>query len=370
MNHTHSSTPPDDGAVAHDTAPDSTTSSARKVRRLPRFDHADGSPRARAMEHRLAALAIANRFRVIRVIDIAAGLFAHRAFKAALSAAQRTVGRLVDDRLLTRYRSLSGQTYYGLAARGASLLRESGVALEAEPSASRASERTNPEHSLWIAFAVLCCQSRGIRALTEGELLVRLGHAADSPASPLRYSPDGRGTKRLIPDAVGFDGSELAWFEIDRSARGSARLDDLVGLVGRMGAAVALGATLRLPMRRVVIWCKTPGILRRNRTHLTGTVVRNGARAPRLHVDIARRPALRHLGDDIYEVSRDVTVRLPDGREAVQTVVAGCVHLQLLPRHLLSYSYRQGQPSGWFDDGSLPFKHAWADAAAESSSPE
>lgn len=341
------------------------TTGAPPGRRVPpMFDHGETHPRQRAAQHRLMVLHLANRFRQLRAIDVAAGLFAARNFKAALSAAQRTMGGLVRDRMLTRYRSLSGQTYYGLAARGASLLRESSVALEAEPSASRACEKTNPEHSLWSAFAVLCCEARGLRAMTETELRQRLATPDDPRPFPLSYSPDGRSRKGLMPDAIALEAGGVVWFEIDRSARGSARLDDLIGLVSRMGSAVRVGGQVRLALRRIVVWCKTPGILRRGRTHLTGAVPRGGETAPRLHVGIEKSPALRRLGDEVYEVLRDVDVKLPDGREQRRTVVAGVLHLQLLPTHLSSYSYRDGPARGWFDDAALPYRRVWNEESA------
>lgn len=329
----------------------------RRTRRVPPAPAiAIYSPRARAVENRLAVLALANRFRQVRVLDVAAGVFAERGFKAALSAAQRAVGRLVRDRMLTRYRSLSGQTYYGLAKRGADLLRET-LAPDAEPSASRACEKTNPEHALWAAFAVLCCEARGLLALTEHELTRQL-KAEQGRRHPLTYPSGDSVAKGLIPDAIAFQNGGVVWFEIDRSARGSARADDLIALVARMGHRVNTGRE-QPPLRRIVVWCKTPGILRRNRTHLRGPVNVNGEQVPRLRAGLPAQPALRPVGDDVYEVLRDVEVRLSDGRVAVQTVVAGQLHLQLLPSHLLSYSYRDGPPAGWFDDGSLPFRALW-----------
>ena len=48
----------------------------------------------------LRALLLANKFRVIRTIDIAAFCFPERPFKAALTAAQRAVRGLVKSQLL------------------------------------------------------------------------------------------------------------------------------------------------------------------------------------------------------------------------------------------------------------------------------
>lgn len=327
----------------------------------PPFDHAAGSPRARQADIRLGVLRVVNRFRQVRAIDVAAALFPERAFKAALSAAQRAIGRLVRDKMLTRYRSLSGQTYYGLTKRGADLLRDNAANDpedgQAEPSASRACEKTNPEHALWCAFAVACCEARGMPALTERELLPRY-LAGGARRYPLAYRGADERPRGLMPDVLSLepDGMNAVWFEIDRSARGAQRLEDLVGLVGRLGAKVDLGNGNTAALRRVIVWCKTPGILRRNRTHLTGNATTSCGSVPRLRVGVFYEPALRHLGDDVYEMWRDVEVKLPNGYVAVQTRAVGYLHLQLLPTHLPGYSYRHGQVRGWFDDGSLPFR--------------
>ncbi len=58
------------------------------------------------------SLLIANRFRVIRTLDIAACCFPERGFKAALTAAQRAVRGLVKAGLLNRYRTDRFMTVY------------------------------------------------------------------------------------------------------------------------------------------------------------------------------------------------------------------------------------------------------------------
>lgn len=334
-----------------------------RKRTPPTFDHGASNPRARQAEIRLRVLRVTNRFRQVRSIDVAAALFPEREFKAALSAAQRAMGRLVRDRMLTRYRSLSGQTYYGLAKRGADLLRENAADNppdgQAEPSASRACEKTNPEHSLWCAFAVACCEARGMAAFAERELQPRFAAGIDSPRRfPLVYAGDDGRRKGLMPDVVALEreGNSLVWFEIDRSGRGSARLDDLVGLVKKLGTYVDMGDGSTRLLRRVVVWCKTLGILRRNRTHLTGKVMLKRGPVPRVRIGNSDEPALRHRGDDVYDLLKDVEVTLPNGYVQIETRVVGQIHLQLLPTHLPGYSYRHGKAKGWFDDGSLPYR--------------
>lgn len=331
------------------------------------FNHAKTTPRAAQKEIRLAALRIVNRFRQARTIDIAAGLFPDRTYKAALSAAQRSIGKLVRDKMLTRYRSLSGHTYYGLDKRGADLLQanaEHQIADgTAQASASRACEKTNPEHALWSAFAVLCSEARGLTALTEREFMPRflLKSREGTRTFPVTYAtPEGR-TKGLMPDAIAFemDGPAAFWFEIDRSARGGDRLDDLVGLVKKLGAEVSMGNGSLKRLRKVIILCKTPGILRRNRTHLTGDYVVAGERQKRIRIAGSSRPAIEEVANNVFNVFAELPVTYGDGRVAKVAQAIGQVHLQLLPTHLPGYSYRDGAAKGWFDDGSLPFRDDW-----------
>ena len=90
------------------------------------------------------SLLLANRFRVIRTIDIAAACFPDRPFKAALTAAQRAVRGLVKGDLLRRYRTDRFQTVYGLTQRGVDWLVDHGY--DAASSVRRVSDMTNPEH--------------------------------------------------------------------------------------------------------------------------------------------------------------------------------------------------------------------------------
>ena len=72
------------------------------------------------------ALLTANRFRVIRTIDISVCCFAEREFKAALTASQRAVRGMVKADLLRRYRTDRFQHICGLTARGVEWLEEAG----------------------------------------------------------------------------------------------------------------------------------------------------------------------------------------------------------------------------------------------------
>jgi hypothetical protein len=196
-------------------------------------------PRTLQVQNRMRALRLVNRFRQLRAIDLAAGLFPEREFKAALSAAQRLTKGLVALKMLLRYRSLSGQTYYALGEAGARWLRQNGNESDSDvkASASRACEKTNPEHDLWAAFVVLACEARGLRAQSEKELMPLLLAGKDlSRRRHVLSVFDERGqVKGLMPDAIADDGKNVVWFEVDRSERGSGRLTDLISLCRSCG---------------------------------------------------------------------------------------------------------------------------------------
>ena len=125
---------------------------------------------------RLLALTLANRFRVIRTVDIAAYCFPERGYKASLTAAQRAMRSMVKGELLRRYRTDRFQTVYGLTQRGVEWLAEHGI--QASASVRRVSDMSNPEHRLWAQFFTLCCEARGLGAMTEQELLKHLNQGA------------------------------------------------------------------------------------------------------------------------------------------------------------------------------------------------
>lgn len=344
----------------------------------PVFDHSQGTPKARHTDNQLACLRVIARFKYVRAIDVAAAMAPQASFKAALSTAQRTLGRLLKDKLVTRYLSDSRRVYYALGAKGARLLRDRayvGGDGTAQATSSRACEKSNPEHALWSTFAVVTSQARGLTAWTERELKPR--YLKPNPTNkrtptrtfPLYYTTDTGVRKGLMPDAVAFSEHDdgLIWFEIDRSNRGGGRLTDLVGLVKQLGNAVDMGDGTSRVLRRVVVLCKTRSSLVDDRTHLTGQT--GGKWRIRIGTN---EPALTALDDQrlCFEVRKDVEVAVghetkqvspnPEDdvtRPITQTLAnaVGQVHLQLLPTHLSSHSYRDGPAQGWFDDGSLPF---------------
>lgn len=341
-------------------------------RSVVRYDESLPGPRAMRQQNRLKALRLLNRFRQLRTLDLAVGLFPDRPFKAALSAAQRITKSLVADRMLLRYRSLSGQSYYALGEAGARWLRQNGNESDADASASasRACEKVNPEHDLWGAFSVLACEARRLTALTEKELKARLieGNDLGRSRSALVVAPDRETTKGLLPDAIACDKERVIWFEIDRSERGAGRMADLVALVQSCGAQVSLGGNQRMPLRHIVVLCKTERIYRRHLAHVTGVNPSTGL--PRLRT-LGGQPALKQLAPGVFDVHRDVERRLSDGRVELRREVVGRLHMQLLPVWLSSFSYRLGsRHDGWTLDGYLPFRNlpdGWPAAAAAKS---
>lgn len=328
------------------------------------FDHEIGHPAAVSKANRLNVLKVLARFKQARALDIAAALFPDRGYMAALSATQRTLQRLRADKHVTRYSSDSRRVFYALTAKGARLLRDaasdgSGDGA-AQASASRACEKTNPEHALWSAFATIASEARGLRAWTETELKPRFLRKARGSRLPTRTFPcvyeSGNTKKGLMPDALAVSDNSVdfgaVWFEIDRSARGSARLDDLKALVQCIGKDVSIGGGESRTLRKVVVLCKTASILRRNRSHLTGS--NNDGLRLRLAHDKKSPSLVEREGEPgIFDYYLDGTY---------QPKVVGQLHLQMLPTHLPSYGYADGPPHGWFDDGSLPYREpdaAW-----------
>ena len=309
----------------------------------------------------LRALLLANRFRVIRTIDIAAYCFPERPFKAALTAAKRAVRGLVKATLLRRYRTDRFQTVYGLTQRGVDWLAEHGH--DAASSIRRVSDMTNPEHRLWTQFLVICAWSRNLDAFMEAELMQRLNAAAKPGGKATSATIQGyitvdvhraTGTvrKHLRPDAVAYEdrGGGVAWFEVDRSKRGSDRQADLGALIGAIGSKVADGKVLR----RVVVMCKTERIERD-----AVRIVENVAVAWNGQVLIEGRRHIRRYDDGVYEVLSAVPLKRGDGRTVLRDELVGHVIVQMLPTWLPKVridSSNQWSCDGWFNDNFLPYK--------------
>ena len=309
----------------------------------------------------LRALLLANRFRVIRTIDIAAFCFPERPFKAALTAAQRAVRGMVKAALLRRYRTDRFQTVYGLTQRGVDWLAEHGH--DAASSIRRVSDMTNPEHRLWAQFLVICAWSRNLDAFTEADLMQRLNTAAKPGATTANATVQGYITvdvhrtkgsvrKHLRPDAVAYDDRRngIAWFEVDRSKRGSDRQADLTALISAIGSKTADGKVLR----RVVVMCKSERIERD-----AIRIVEALASTMNAAVLIEGRRHIKRYDEGVYEVLSAVPVKRSDGRTALRDELVGHVIVQMLPTWLPKVrvdSSNQWSCDGWFDDNYLPYK--------------
>jgi hypothetical protein len=305
----------------------------------------------------LRTLLMANRFRVMRTIDVALSCFAERlSFKASLTAAQRAVRGMVKANLLRRYRTDRFQTVYGLTQKGVDWLDEHGH--DASSSVRRVSDMTNPEHRLWAQFWVLACEARGLKAMTEQELLHSLNKnvPAGQPAiqgllttsTVLRKNTT---TLQLRPDAVAqeSDGT-TTWLEVDRSKRGSDREAALAALASAVGRVLKDGTTLR----RVIVFCKTERIRKR-----AVAVLESLAHANNSRVLTTGRRHFRELESGTYAVWAAPEKKLCDGRTQLVDTLMGYVIIQLLPIWLPKVrvdARNQHSIAGWFGENYLPYR--------------
>jgi hypothetical protein len=310
-----------------------------------------------ALQDRIWArsLLLVDRFRVIRTIDIAVHCFAERPFKAALSAGQRAVRGMVKAKLLARYRTDRFMTVYGLTQRGVEWLEDRG--LESSASVRRVTDMTNPEHRLWSQFLTLCAEARGLKAMTEQEMMLALNRDLKPDQKPVQglltvtsISGGKRRSLTLRPDALAIEGDGISWFEVDRSARGSDRAASLRALVLSMGAKTTLGQ----PLRRVVVFSRTRRIHLRVLATLDALVT-DSAQAGLME----GRRQLKRLEPGLYEVQQTIEQKMRDGRVRLKDEVAGHVIVQELPVWLprVRLDGRGDWPLfGWFDDNYLPYR--------------
>lgn len=302
----------------------------------------------------LRSLSMLARMRVMRTLDVAVHCFAERAFKASLSAAQRAVRGMVKAKLLRRYRTDRFQTVYGLTARGAGWLADQGV--DAAASVRRVSDMSNPEHRLWSQFLVLCCEARGLRAMTEGELLVALnvGRTTELVSSLLNvHVSTGSHTevRGLRPDLVATDrDGRCVWFEVDRSKRSAGREAALRALVCAMGARLSNGQGLG----RIAVFTRNTRMEKR-----ATAVLENLAAEQAEHVlTEGRRRVVAGPTPGLYEVWAGVLGTSQDGRRAVEDRLVGRVSIQALPTWLPKVridASNQHSTAGWFSDNALPY---------------
>ncbi|MDR7307922.1 hypothetical protein [Rhodoferax saidenbachensis] len=305
-------------------------------------------------------LLVANRFRVIRTIDVAVCCFAERPYKAALTAAQRAMRGMVKANLLRRYRTDRFQTVYGLTQGGVDWLAEAGF--EASSSVRRVSDMTNPEHRLWAQFWTLACEARGLQARTEQELLQHLnrntkpGHALIQGLLSVQIQQASKGRSMLLrPDAVAMEADGTTWLEVDRSKRGTDREASLRALASSVGRTLKDGSNLR----RVIVFCKTERIRLRALAVLEGLAKGNNS-----EVLVSGRRHFREQTPGTYEVWNAQEMPLADGRTELVDVLSGQVIIQLLPTWLPKVRIDASNChslAGWFDENYLPYARPWTD---------
>lgn len=305
----------------------------------------------------LRALLTANRFRVIRTLDVSVCCCAERPFKAALTAAQRAVRGMVKAELLKRYRSDRFQTIYGLTQKGASWLDEAGY--EASSSVRRVSDMTNPEHRLWAQFWTLACEARGLNAMTEQELLQHLNQGKKPEEQLIQgllnvVTTQGSKTRsiQLRPDAVATENGSTIWLEVDRSKRGSDREASLNALASSVGRKLKDGSRLR----RVVIFCKTERIRKRALAIVNGLASANNAQ-----LLLSGRRHYREVEPGIYAIWTALESKLSDGRSELVDTLVGYINIQMLPIWLPKVRIDASNThslAGWFDENYLPYRRA------------
>jgi hypothetical protein len=309
----------------------------------------------------LRVLLLANRFRVIRTIDVAVTCFPERPFKAALTASQRAMRGILKASLIKKYRTSRFQTVYGISQAGVDWLDEAGF--EAASSVRRVSDMTNPEHRLWLQFIVLTAQARGLKAMTESELLHNLnkdkkvGSTIVQGLLTVNVQKQGKTVSRLLrPDAVIDEDANTdaqtgcAWCEIQISKMGSDRDASFGALVYAMGAKLANGKRLT----KVVLFAKT------RRIQLRALAVVEGlAKANNPQLLIGSRKHFRKIEEGIYEVWTALECKLNDGRTQLVDTMLGHIIIQLLPIWLPKVRIDASNTHslvGWFGDNYLPYQ--------------
>ncbi|WP_260436954.1 DNA-binding protein [Burkholderia contaminans] len=300
---------------------------------------------------RFRALSLANRFRVIRTIDVAIACFPERPFKAALTAAQRAMRSMTKEKLLLRYRTDRFQHVYGLTVAGARWLDDHGV--DAAQSVRRVADMTNPEHSLWMHFVTLASEARGLTGQTESEALQHLNRDRGEGSAVRQgfVTVVASSKKRILrPDVISYEPDGVTWHEIDRSKRGADREAALVALARQVGSKLATGDVLR----RVVIHAKSERILLRALALLRALVKASneGSHAPGDRV-------FHEINDGVFEVRADVGRKHADGRISLVEQCVGHVIIQLLPTHLpkVRLDNKNRHPlTGWLGENYLPYR--------------
>ena len=304
--------------------------------------------RAVGLHASLEALALMNRLRFIRTLDLAFHLYSDRTFTAALAAANNLMKRLVRNRLVTAHTTrVGGMRIYGIAQRGVNLL---GDYTNVEAKAHRSLRDVRyPEHRLWANLIVITAQVRGLTAMTESEVLQyerSLGELVRDESGVERVVPRKLLTirncrrhgerKGLTPDALLQHGNERVWIELDTSKRSRERVNDLLELVASVGTKLSDDTRLA----RVIVFTKE----RRSWTHICGVLQRSaekiGDRAP----SYLRQTFL----EGMFDVWLPPTDTQEEASRHVQDRRLGEVQVLMLPDP-------RSKAEGWYDEDWLPF---------------
>lgn len=319
---------------------------------------------------RFIALQTIDDFRYVRTLDIAVACFAERPFAAALAAAQRAMRGMARNGLVQEYVTDRHQHIYALTRAGAQWLNER-TGGEAAASTRHASELTNPEHTVYENLIKTSCEQRGFAAQTERELLDGLKSDSKNPQGGLlRVRTHNGGIKSLRPDVLSHDETGAVWFEIDRSARGAKRKQDVGLLFSAVGMPLSYAPSWlskdQAYLRHAVVHAFSPGILRTAVRILKEghPLLNNPLDAMKRNASIHRACRLVAESDDalVFEIWAWRKLAKPTLEWGQLPMVIGYVTIQLLPRWMSSYrsesKERLQAARGWFDENYLPYVRA------------
>lgn len=315
------------------------------------------------------------RFRIVRAVDIAVACFAERPYTAARQAARRALRGLIKRRCVLSYKTERHQTIYAMTEAGKRFLGAYGI--DAKASIRSAANMVNPNHTLWLNFIAMCCEARGLEALTESELMQTLNQhaerisqvskrgllsvttekAAKTDAQSQSPQKPKKARVTLLPDVIALEDDGVTWFEIDASKRGAARMARLLALVRMVGNPLTeLAKTMSLPrelshLKRVSLQASNANYFQLLRNKLFAE-----ARATANYVltESDNNCRVVYVGNDTFEVWR--AQDSPTGQE---DACVGHVILQMLPIGLPNYQGSdadKSRPAGWFEENYLPYR--------------
>lgn len=315
-----------------------------------------------------------NECRILRAIDVAAYVFGDRPSSAALTAAQRALRGLYNDKLIKRLTSDRHQVFYVLTKLGADWLNglllqndpEIAEELKANSSTRWANNLTNPEHLMYCNFIKLCCLSRGLDACDEGELTsftTSLNSRSENIHSLglMEVKSSKGGKKQLRPDVLSYNDKGAVWFEIDKSARGEDRRSDLTNLFRSVGHKLSrevnwLGEEQQI-LSHVVIFAYSKGIFNTASRLLRASFPGNTHIEDDTQEDNIHRQSVCIINDDTKLVFELWEKRLDFSDKAASLRhFKGYVSIQMIPPWLIGTSSKSlVDNQEWFSNNYLPY---------------